>query len=170
MDKTLKIFMTIEAIPDISQRQLAKRTSFSLGTVNGILQKLIDNGEIISKMVTPNHYIYEITDKGAVHKAKLLYDFTLEGYDAIGRIRSNCKKAIDSAIEEGIGFFYLYGQDDPIYKLVKMSLIEVKRHAAIDYCYIDNFEQITNERPFKVLMWNKETLDINGDTINVLVG
>lgn len=162
--------MTIEEVPDISQRQLAKKTGFSLGTVNGILQKLIDNGEIVSKMVTPNHYIYQITSVGAIHKARLLYDFTIEGYDAIGRIRSNCKKAIDMAIAEGVTYFYLYGQEDPIYKLVKMSLIEVKRHAAIDYCYIDSFEQITNDKPFKVLVWNKETLDINGDTINVLIG
>ncbi len=105
MDKTLRIFMTIEDVPDISQRQLAKRTGFSLGTVNGILQKLIDSGEIASKMVTPNHYIYELTDIGRIHKAKLVYDFTLDGYDIIGKIRSQCKKAIDDSVKEGVSFF-----------------------------------------------------------------
>lgn len=170
MDKTLRIFMTIEEIPDISQRQLAKKTGFSLGTVNGILQKLIDGGEIISKVLTPNHYVYELTEKGDVHKAKLLYDFTVDGYDAIGKIKRQCKKALEDSVHMGIRRFYLYGQEDAIYRLVKMSLIEYKRHAAIEYQYVDSFDEIAHDKPYKILVWNKETLELKGETLNVLIG
>lgn len=170
MDKVLRIFMTIEDVPDISQRQLAKRTGFSLGTVNGILQKLIDQGEISSKMLTPNHYIYELTEIGNHHKAKLLYDFTLDGYDIIGKIKRHCKRAIEDSVKEGISYFYLYGQEDAILKLVKISLIEYRRHAAIDYKIIKSFDEINHEQPFKILVWNKETLELKGETINVLLG
>lgn len=170
MDKTLRIFMTIEEVPDISQRQLAKRTGFSLGTVNGILQKLIDSGEIVSKVLTPNHYIYELTEKGEVHKAKLLYDFTVDGYEIIGKIRKQSKQALEDSVKKGIRYFYLYGQEDAIYRLVKMSLIEYKRKADIDYMKIESFDEIKYDRPYKILVWNKETLELGGETLNVLIG
>ena len=170
MDKTLRIFLNIEKIPDISQRQLARTTGYSLGSVNGILQKLIDDGELISKPLTPNHYVYEITEKGHHHKGELLYDFTIDGYDVIAKIRRQTKQAIEAAVSEGVSDFYLYGQEDAIFRLVKMSMIEYKRKAAIDYTYITDFDEIDSSKPHKVFLWNKETLDLGGNTVNVLLG
>lgn len=169
MDRTLRIFLTIEESPDISQRRLAKKTGFSLGTVNGILQKLIDQEEVISNMSVPNHYIYELTHKGDLHKAKLLYDFTVDGYEVIGKIRTHTKRAIERSINEGINTFYLYGQEDSIYRLVRMSFIEVKRKSNITYVYINSFDEIIDELPYRIFVWNKENLVDVENTINILL-
>ncbi len=170
MDKILRVFLSIEKIPDISQRQLAKSTGYSLGSVNGILQKLIDDDEIISKSITPNHYVYEITAKGHLNKAKLLYDFTIDGYDVIARIRRQTKQAIEKAVQANVLKFYLYGQEDALYRLVKMSMIEYKRRAGIEYETITSFDEVDHSKPFKIFVWNKETLDLEGEVVNVLLG
>lgn len=170
MDKTLRVLLRIEKEPDISQRQLAKSTGYSLGSVNGILQKLIDEEEIVSKPLTPNHYVYEITPAGHIHKAKLLYDFTLDGYDVIARIRRQTKEAISRAVNEGILHFYLYGEEDALYRLVKMSMIEYKRKAGIDYTYITSLEEVDKSINYQIFLWNKETLELPGKTVNVLLG
>lgn len=169
MDKVLRVLLNIEKVPDISQRQLAKSTGYSLGSINGILQKLIDDEEIISKPLTPNHYVYEITAKGHLHKGNLLYDFIVDGYDIIVQIRRHTKEAIEAAVKEGILKFYLYGQEDALFRLVKMSMIEYKRKAGIEYEYVSNFDAIDASVPYKVFLWNKETLDIEGNVVNVLL-
>lgn len=169
MNKTLNIFITIKEIPDISQRQLAKKTGYSLGTINGLLQKLIDQGEIMSKALTPNHYIYEITPIGAIHEAKLVYDFAIDGYKIIGKIKKHIKEIIGLCIKQGIRDFYLYGEKDAIYRLIIMSLIESKRNVDIRYRLIDNIEEIENENAYKVLLWNKKDLDFANKGIHVLI-
>lgn len=170
MDKVLRILLRIENEPDISQRQLAKSTGYSLGSVNGLLQKLIDDQEIVSKPLTPNHYVYEITSKGHLHKAKLLYDFTLDGYAVIARIRRQTKEAIGKAVDAGILNFYLYGEEDALYKLVKMSMIEYKRKAGIEYTYIQSLVEIDERKKYQIFLWNKNTLEMEGNTVNVLLG
>ena len=170
MDKILRVLLKIENEPDISQRQLAKSTGYSLGSVNGILQKLIDEHEIVSKPLTPNHYVYEITPKGHIHKAKLIYDFTLDGYDVIARIRRQTKAAIAKAVDGGILHFYLYGEEDALYRLVKMSMIEYKRKAGIEYTYIESLDDIDEGKKYQIFLWNKNTLGMEGNTVNVLLG
>ncbi|PKM57579.1 MAG: hypothetical protein CVU98_05330 [Firmicutes bacterium HGW-Firmicutes-3] len=169
MDKTLRILLTIEEIPDISQRQLAKRTSYSLGTVNGMLQKLIDKNHIVSKAITPNHYIYEITPSGDRLKASLLYDFIIDGYDIIGKVRTQAKKVIEESVRQGVFMFYLYGQEDALFKLIKMSLIEYKRKAAIDYESIESMDQVNTGASYRILVWNKESIEVGGKVVNVLL-
>ncbi|MDF1618463.1 winged helix-turn-helix transcriptional regulator [Petrocella sp. FN5] len=169
MDKTLRIMLTIEEIPDISQRQLAKRTGYSLGTVNGLLQKLIDNNHIVSRAITPNHYIYEITSTGDLLKAHLLYDFIVDGYEVIGKVRTQAKKVIEESVRQGVFMFYLYGEEDALFKLIKMSLIEYKRRAAIDYETIESIDQVDASISHRVLVWNKETVESDRYVVNVLL-
>ncbi|PKM55595.1 MAG: hypothetical protein CVV00_03505 [Firmicutes bacterium HGW-Firmicutes-5] len=169
MDKTLRLLLTIEEIPDISQRQLAKRTGYSLGTVNGLLQKLIDINHITSKAITPNHYIYEITPSGDSLKASLLYDYIIDGYEIIGKVRTQAKKVIEESVRQGIFMFYLYGQEDALFKLIKMSLIEYKRKAAIDYESIESIDQVKPGISYRILVWNKETIVEGGNVVNVLL-
>lgn len=169
MDKVLRVLLSIEKEPDISQRQLAKSTGYSLGSVNGILQRLIDNEELVSKPLTPNHYVHEITEKGNLLKGKLLYDFTLDGYDVIARIRRKTKACIDEAVKDGVLTFYLYGQEDALFRLVKMSMIEYKRKAGIEYEFITSFDDIDRSKNFRIFLWNKETLELAGDVVNILL-
>lgn len=169
MDKVLRVLLKIEKVPDISQRQLAKTTGYSLGSVNGILQKLIDDGEILSKPLTPNHYVYELTEKGRQHKAILLYDFVVDSYNIIAGIRRRAKAEIEKAIKEGVSTFYLYGQEDALYRLVKMSMIEYKRKANIHYDFIQDLEDVNGDEPYRIFVWNKETLELGDGVINVLL-
>ncbi len=169
MDKVLRVMLAIEKEPDISQRQLAKSTGYSLGSVNGILQKLIDDKALVSKSITPNHYIYEITEQGMALKGMLLYDFILEGYDAIAKIRRHTKSEIQKAVDSGITRFYMVGKDDALYRLVKMCMIEYRRKADIEYEYLTDLKAINTQQPHRIFVWNKEYMSQQEHMINILL-
>ncbi|MBC54477.1 MAG: MarR family EPS-associated transcriptional regulator [Gammaproteobacteria bacterium] len=78
-DARYKILKTLEANPDISQRQLASTLGISLGKVNYCLQALIEKGLIkaknFSKSPYKGRYLYILTPKGIDNKARLTRRF-----------------------------------------------------------------------------------------------
>ncbi len=68
-DKDLIILTEIEANQDISQRELAKRTGLSLGSVNILLKKMAREGLIKMESIPANRVIYMLTPMGIAEKA-----------------------------------------------------------------------------------------------------
>lgn len=75
----LDLLRTIEANPDLTQRQLSKQMGVSLGKINYCMQKLIEKGWIklsnFSKNSNKSNYIYLLTPKGIEEKTKLTFSF-----------------------------------------------------------------------------------------------
>ncbi len=78
-DSRYKILKTLEANPDISQRQLASSLGISLGKTNFCLQALIEKGLIkvknFSRSSNKGRYLYILTPKGLDSKARLTRRF-----------------------------------------------------------------------------------------------
>lgn len=74
-----KILKELEANPEISQRELAKRLGVSLGRTNFCIQALIEKGLIKAQNFknSPNKkvYIYYLTPKGMEAKASVTLKF-----------------------------------------------------------------------------------------------
>ncbi len=74
-----KILKTLEANPDISQRQLAGELGISLGKVNFCIKALIEKGMIKARNFTKSdhktHYLYVLTPTGIESKAALTKRF-----------------------------------------------------------------------------------------------
>jgi EPS-associated MarR family transcriptional regulator len=95
-DVHFRVLHLLEEEPELTQRELAQKLGISLGGVNYCLKSLIDIGHIkagnFKKNPDKSAYLYFLTPKGVVEKAKLTAGFLkrkMEEYYAL-------KKEIDS--------------------------------------------------------------------------
>ncbi len=169
MDRVLKIFTVIESAPNISQRKLCKEVGCSLGTINKILTKLVDENELYINQKDQNNYEYKITSKGKETKARLLHDYVLESFDIITGIKKKVKDSLTDLIDLGIDKFYLFGEKDDIYKIIKMTIMECKRNSEIEYEIIENLDEINKDEKYFLLTWHREAIVDDTNSINVLM-
>lgn len=99
-----KILKTLEANPDISQRQLAVELGISLGKVNFCINALIQKGMIkarnFSKSDKKVHYLYVLTPSGIESKAALTKRFLaskIAEYTALKSEIAQLQKEVDQA-------------------------------------------------------------------------
>jgi DNA-binding MarR family transcriptional regulator len=154
MEKELQILTEISENERVSQRQLAKITGLSLGTVNAIIQKMVKNGLIKIAQLNSKTVRYILTPQGMKEKAKKTYDYVVASYNMISKIKMNTRKIINEYVKQGIDMFYIYGEDDEVYRIVKMSLIEAKREHNINYEKIEDIEGVSKNKKFVILAWN----------------
>jgi EPS-associated MarR family transcriptional regulator len=102
-DARYKILKTLEANPDLSQRQLAEALGVSLGKVNYCLQALIGKGLIKAKNFSqsPNkkRYLYVLTPAGIESKARLTKRFLarkIAEYEALETEIAEIQKDLES--------------------------------------------------------------------------
>ena len=78
-DTHYKVMDLIHKQPDISQRELAKETGISLGSMHYCLKALAENGWVKAGNFKSNPdksvYLYLLTPEGITQKSKLAIDF-----------------------------------------------------------------------------------------------
>jgi len=78
-DARYRILRTVEAKPDVSQRELADELSISLGKVNYCLKALVNKGLIkaknFNKSANKKRYLYVLTPTGIDSRARLTKRF-----------------------------------------------------------------------------------------------
>jgi EPS-associated MarR family transcriptional regulator len=78
-DTHFKVMNLIEKYPDITQRELAKRTGVSLGSVHYCIKALAKKGWVKAGNFNRNPkktlYLYLLTPEGVLQKSKLAIDF-----------------------------------------------------------------------------------------------
>ncbi|TCT17091.1 winged helix-turn-helix DNA-binding protein [Natranaerovirga pectinivora] len=155
MDRELQILSLIEENGQITQRELSKETGLALGTINNALQKLIYEGFINVVQENPRSINYLITIKGKVYKAKCYSNLIETSYDIITSFKSDIKECINTLIIEGKNNILLYGEQNNIFRLVKMNLIEASRVHKIDYKVINELPKHIDSNTI-VLIWHAQ--------------
>lgn len=169
MNRELQLLSKISNNEHVTQRQLAKELGLSLGLINGIIQDMINKGYINVQQINSRSLKYIITPLGEKEKDLKTYDEVVVSYKMINRVRYRAKKIIEEQVEKGYFDFYLYGQHDEVYKIVKMCVIEAKRLYNIKYLEIDTLEEVDDAQGV-VITWNSDegvTMD-NNMVLNVL--
>lgn len=155
MDRELQLLSNISNNEHVTQRQLAKELGLSLGSINGILQEMINKGYIDVQQVNARSLRYIITPLGKTVKDIKTYDEVVISYKMISKVRQMTKRIIGQQVEKGYCHFYLYGQHDEVYRIVKMSIIEAKRLYNVTYSEIETLSEMDNEDGI-VIAWNNE--------------
>ena len=74
-----KVMNLIHNNPDITQRELAKMTGVSLGSIHYCLKALVEKGWVkagnFKRNPTKSMYLYLLTPEGVFQKSKLALDF-----------------------------------------------------------------------------------------------
>ena len=90
------ILRKIQKYPSANQRKLAKEVGFSLGKLNYSLKALRNKGliKISNFEKNPNkiNYIYLLTPKGILEKAKLTINFMKRTMDEYEELKAELKK------------------------------------------------------------------------------
>lgn len=169
MKKELQLLVNISENENLSQRQLAKAMNLSLGTINGLISSMHQMGYIVIEQVQTNRTKYFLSELGHHQKAKWQYQLIVDSYHIISKTKNAIRKVIEDQILKDIHMFYLYGEEDEIFKLTKMSLIELKREHSIKYEHLLDISLIDNTLPSCILYWDTNYIpqkDIN--TIMIL--
>ena len=101
-DTHYQVLKLIEAQPDITQRELARRLGVSLGKTNYCLKALIDKGWIKANNFRNSHnklaYFYVLTPKGLEQKAIITRRFLqrkMREYENLKQEIERLKREID---------------------------------------------------------------------------
>ena len=95
----------IEKYPDITQRELAKETGVSLGSMHYCLKALVEKGWVkagnFSRNPKKSLYLYLLTPQGLSNKSKLAINFLQykkKEYDALKIEIENLSKEINDEV------------------------------------------------------------------------
>lgn len=169
MDRELQILTEIWENPDISQRSLSEIIGQSLGSINAIIQQMIKDGLIITENKSSNIMKYFLTPKGKELKAQKTYNEIANSFKVISKLKFVVKKIIQQQVEEGIKKFYIIDNNDEVYKIVKMALIEAKRKYNIEYILINDIDTIeNNKKDYIIIVWDIQMEEDIAKTINIL--
>lgn len=152
LDRRLQVLREIEQNPRISQRRIAKGMDLSLGTINGMMQRLEEDALIVSNHINGKITEYLITEEGYSLKAELSKSEAVHCYQFIGEMKSLIKKNMESIIESGIKAFIFYGEEDEIFRLVKMTFFDLKRFHQITYGVTQ--QEPESEEEMQIILWD----------------
>ncbi len=169
MDDKFAILHEISKNPNTSNRKLAKLTNKAVGTVNARIHELLDQDYIAFQRENARLFHYEITDKGQLYYSELLHIYTNQAIALVDDARANTRKVIHNKVDEGVRQFYLYGTQDALYRIAKMTLIEMSLEKDILYADIESLDEISGDRNHAVLIWESKNTGCSEYAANILL-
>lgn len=101
-----------EATDAVSQRDLARRTGFSVGLVNAVLKKLVHTGYVKTSHLNRRSLEYLLTPRGFAQTALRSYHYIVDTMRGYREIQRKLHAVLSNLREEGYEVFYLHGDGD----------------------------------------------------------
>jgi len=168
MSIELEILKNVDNENRITQRELAKRTGLSLGSVNVLLKRLIYKGLIKIEHINSKTIKYILTPKGMLEKARLTYHYIVSSYNYISGIEQKIEKIIGN--KNNSVKLILYGIKDELYDIITAKLKSMNE----PYEFVQRNSNINKftEGYYIIITWHPEDIDDgqkNGlNTVNIL--
>jgi DNA-binding MarR family transcriptional regulator len=109
--KTLLLLEALDSEGCLSQRELSKKLNISLGLVNTIIKRLIDQGYFKLDTLPKSKVRYALTEKGESEKANLAIRHISYLSSIYIEIKARIQDRLDKLYEEGVRKIALYGAD-----------------------------------------------------------
>lgn len=156
MEKELEILTHIQENEDITQREIAEKTGLSLGAVNLLIKKMIKTGLVKIERLNARTLKYILTPEGLKEKTAKTYHYIVRTYETITRIQAVVRIILEKQKKKGIKKIYLYGNQDEVYNILRMSVADIIGTMNMEYQLIDHINAIKTEESYAVLIWNEE--------------
>lgn len=108
----LAVLNKIAADPDISQALLAEALNISIGSVNGRLKRLVEQGYIEVKRISRRKLRYIITPKGRALQKTLADDYTWQSFQLFRQVRQQVQNVLTALESSGVRAVRLLGEGD----------------------------------------------------------
>jgi len=174
----LEVLKWIDSCGTITQRDIAKRAGVSLGNVNTIISRLIDNGMLRMEKLNQKTIKYSITSVGYKRRTEEIYKKILSSYKLIEQFNNKVHNFFYCDCENII--YFLYGENDEICKCIIEALNDNKKAFTLPNNFNELEEFINNIKianrkrlkEFNILIWQPDLSDVlrnNGiEHINLL--
>ncbi|HHV59344.1 MAG TPA: winged helix-turn-helix transcriptional regulator [Clostridiaceae bacterium] len=159
MNNEQQILNAIDQNNVITQRDMAKHTGLSLGTVNLVLKRLIKKGLIKMERLSPRTIRYILTPTGLKSKAMATYNYIISSYNYLREVDGKIEKMLTDDDNQGC-FMILYGSDD---ELLSMLQGRLKVHD-IQYIHIMSLDMLkelctTRKKNSKIIAWEPDRIE-----------
>ena len=117
MEKELLLLRELFSNPKLTQRDMAKVTGLSLGSINAIMKQFIKSGLVEVQKATKRTMLYYLTSLGLKQKSESTYRYIVDVYLFIKELNRKLDEILNS-----IGKDYtivLFGVKDEIYEYIK---------------------------------------------------
>src|SRR6056297_1704699 len=119
-----------------SQREIAKKTGFSLGLVNILIKKCAKKGLLKIERLNSRNIKYILTPEGIKEKTKKTISYVQRSYRAIQQMQNKVAELAKKYKNRTI--YVLKSDNDEVTELVENTL----KTAGIDYILVDSPEQV----------------------------
>lgn len=158
MKSEIQILKEIQVDSGCSQRDIARATGISLGNVNVLLKRLINNGLIIAEKRTSSSNKYILTLQGKKKWSEAAYRYIMDSYKCINELSDKFDKIIQF-VHNNYDMIILLGKYDEIYSLIKGKLVS----KGINHMILHSGEEIIKLPFYKekfFIIWNPEYIDM----------
>ena len=155
MSNELEILKHVEEENTITQRELAKRTGLSLGSVNVLLKRLIHKGFVKIEHINAKTLKYILTPKGLMEKARLTYKYIVISYNYISGIEQKIESIVEN--ENGSKELILYGEKDELYEIISSKLKLINK----SFRFINDINKLKqyNNGEHVIVTWNPDYIE-----------
>ncbi len=145
----LELMEIIEENPLMSQREMAKRVSLSLGMVNILLKQCVEKGFVKLENINTRTVKYILTPEGINEKAKKSINYIKFAYARIKKITEKMDFIFEKYCSATI---YINAKKDEIFDIV----MQTAKIRGKEIEYFENLEEIETKESTLVLLWNNE--------------
>jgi hypothetical protein len=103
---------TLEHNPEASQREIAQKSSLSLGMTNAVLRRFADKGWIMMKKLSPHNIRYVLTPAGMNQLIRRSVNYMQRTFSDIREYSETVCRRIQEAKDSGCTQVILYGRSD----------------------------------------------------------
>jgi len=163
-EKITDVLNILDKEDNPSQREIAKKTGFSLGLVNILIKKCAKKGLLKIEKLNSRNIKYILTPEGIKEITKKTINYVQRSYLAIQRIQNKVSELAGQYKNSTI--FVLNSDNDEITELVDNTL----KTAGIDYILVDSPEQVEeNDNNAIIFHWDPELNpgDYEQEVINI---
>ncbi len=148
-EKITDVLNILDKEDNPSQREIAKKTGFSLGLVNILIKKCAKKGLLKIERLNSRNIKYILTPEGIKEKTKKTISYVQRSYRAIQKMQNRVDELAGKYKSRTI--YVLNSDNDEITELVESTL----KRTGIDYRLVDSPEQVENNNAI-VFHWDPE--------------
>ena len=137
-EKITDVLNILDKEDNPSQREIAKKTGFSLGLVNTLIKKCAKIGLVKIERLNSRNIKYILTPEGIKKITKKTVNYVKKSYQAIQQIQYKVKELAQTHIQEEKKIYILKERQDEVFNLVKSILDDLN----IDYEIIEGRERV----------------------------
>ncbi|NLD48708.1 MAG: winged helix-turn-helix transcriptional regulator [Clostridiaceae bacterium] len=159
MENELQLLNNILKNGKLTQRDIAKSTGMSLGSVNLLINRLAKKGMLKIERLTPRSIKYILTTDGIKKRAEETYKYIIECYKLINDLNENIDRIIKQNNFSTKTQVILIGQKDEIYEVVKLKLVQM----SVPHKFIDSIidKNLLSDDTI-IIYWHPESINIDG--------